>query len=64
MGVQQTFGGSARVIFPILCGAAFDRFPELPFFLSAVLVAGTIALGLGMEGYLRPRTEPETAPAA
>jgi multidrug resistance protein len=64
MGVQQTFGGSARVIFPILCGAAFDRFPELPFFMSAVLVAGTIALGLGMEGYLRPRTEPETAPAA
>lgn len=64
MGVQQTFGGSARVLFPILCGAAFDRFPELPFFMSAVLVAGTIALGLGMEEYLRPRAEPEAATAA
>jgi multidrug resistance protein len=64
MGVQQTFGGSARVLFPILCGAAFDKFPELPFFMSAVLVAGTIALGMGMEGYLRPTAEPGAASAA
>lgn len=64
MGVQQTFGGSARVLFPILCGAAFDWLPELPFFISAILVAGTIALGLGMEGYLRPSAEPGAATAA
>ena len=31
MGVQQTFGGTARVLFPILAGFAFDRFQELPF---------------------------------
>ncbi len=64
MGVQQTFGGFARVIFPILAGIAFDRFPELPFLASATLVAGTIFLGLGMENYIRPRREPEAAPAA
>jgi multidrug resistance protein len=64
MGVQQTFGGSARVIFPILAGWAFDRFPELPFLVSATLVAGTILLGLGMEGYLQPAAKPETASAA
>jgi multidrug resistance protein len=64
MGVQQTFGGTARVVFPIVAGWAFDRFPELPFFLSATLVAGTILLGLGMEEYLRPKREPEAAPAA
>jgi multidrug resistance protein len=64
MGVQQTFGGTARVVFPIVAGWAFDRFPELPFLLSAALVAGTILLGLGMEEYLRPKREPEAAPAA
>ncbi len=64
MGVQQTFGGTARVVFPIVAGWAFDRFPELPFLLSATLVAGTILLGLGMEEYLRPKREPEAAPAA
>jgi multidrug resistance protein len=64
MGVQQTFGGTARVLFPIAAGFAFDRFQELPFIVSAGLVAGTILLGLGMEEYTRPKREPEAAPAA
>ena len=64
MGVQQTFGGMARVLFPIMAGFAFDRFPELPFLVSAALVAGTILLGLGMETYTQPKREPEAAPAA
>jgi MFS family permease len=64
MGVQQTFGGLARVLFPIFAGWAFDRFPELPFLVSAALVAGTILLGLGMEEYTRPKREPEPATAA
>jgi MFS family permease len=64
MGVQQTFGGTARVLFPIMAGWAFDRFPELPFLVSAALVAGTILLGLGMEEFIRPKHEPEAAPAA
>ena len=64
MGVQQTFGGTARVLFPIAAGFAFDRYPGLPFIVSASLVAGTILLGLGMEEYTRPKREPEAAPAA
>jgi MFS family permease len=64
MGVQQTFGGSARVIFPILAGFMFDQFIELPFLVSAVLVAGTIYLGLGMETYIHPEPSAEAAPAA
>jgi MFS family permease len=64
MGVQQTFGGTARVLFPIAAGFAFDRYPGLPFIVSASLVAGTILLGLGMEDYTRPKREPEAAPAA
>lgn len=64
MGVQQTFGGIARVLFPPLLGWLFDRHISLPFFVSATLVAGTILLGLGMEEYTRPRREPQPAPAA
>ena len=64
MGVQQTFGGTARVVFPILAGWAFDWYPALPFLVSAALVAGTILLGLGMEEFIRPKREPEAATAA
>ena len=51
MGVQQTFGGAARVIFPVVYGYLFDRVIQLPFLVAAVLVAGTILLGLRMETY-------------
>ena len=54
MGVQQTFGGLSRVCFPILFGFLYDRYLPLPFLLSATLVAATIFLGLGMEGYTKP----------
>ena len=53
MGVQQTFGGASRVAFPIIYGFLFDRMIGLPFYLAAVLVAGTISLGLGMESYVK-----------
>ena len=59
MGVQQTFGGSARVIFPIVFGLLFDIALPLPFLLSASLVIFTIYLGMNMESYL-----PARAPAA
>jgi len=64
MGVQQTFGGTANALFPILAGIAFDRFVELPFLASAALVAGTIYLGLGIEGNITPKPSTEAAPAA
>jgi MFS family permease len=53
MGVQQTFGGASRVVFPILYGWLFDQSIGLPFYLAAVLVAGTITLGLGMESFTK-----------
>ena len=55
MGVQQTFGGMARVVFPVLFGWLFDRSVPLPFLLAAALVTVTIYLGLGMESHVRPR---------
>jgi multidrug resistance protein len=58
MGVQQTFGGVARVLFPIWTGWAFDHLGVgVPFWTSAGLVMGTLWLGLGMEGYAKTRAE-------
>ena len=48
MGVQQTFGGIARVIFPILGGLAFDRIVELPFVVGGGLVLATMFLVAGV----------------
>ena len=58
MGVQQTFGGSARVVFPILFGLLFDIALPLPFLLSASLVVFTIYLGKNMESYMTPKLQP------
>jgi multidrug resistance protein len=61
MGVQQTFGGIARVIGPIWAGFAFDYLGKgVPFFTGAALAAFTIVLGLGIERHL-PAREPKPA---
>ena len=50
MGVQQTFGGLARVIVPLWAGFAYDRLGHsVPFYTSALLIGGTIFLGLGID---------------
>ncbi len=50
MGVQQTFGGLARIIIPLWAGFAYDHLGmTVPFFTSAVLVGGTILIGLGVD---------------
>src|SRR5213076_890944 len=50
MGVQQTFGGLARVIVPLWAGFSYDHFGKtVPLFTSAVLVLATIALGYGID---------------
>ncbi len=54
MGVQQTFGGVARVLAPIWAGFAWDHLGvPVPFWTGALLVGGTFFLGLGMEEYVR-----------
>ena len=50
MGVQQTFGGLARVIIPLWAGFSYDHFGKtVPLFTSAALVFGTIVLGFGID---------------
>ena len=54
MGVQQTFGGLSRGIFPLVAGLAYDHLGiGVPFWLSATLVAGTLLLGFDMESYAK-----------
>lgn len=53
MGVQQTFGGITRSVFPALAGLAYDHLGiGVPFWIAGALVAGTIVLGVGMERYV------------
>src|SRR5687767_3807286 len=50
MGMQQTYGGLARVIVPLWAGFSYDHFGKaVPLFTSAALVFGTIMLGLGID---------------
>jgi MFS family permease len=56
MGLQQTFGGVARMIAPLWAGFAFDRLGiGIPFYTSAAFVLVTIFLGLGLDQYVKPR---------
>jgi multidrug resistance protein len=64
MGVQQTFGGMARVIGPLAGGWAYDHLGVgVPFWGAAVLVIGTLLLGFGLGGYGRTNPDRATVPA-
>jgi MFS family permease len=55
MGLQQTFGGVARIIAPLWAGFAFDHLGTgIPFYSSALFVLATITLGLGLDQYVKP----------
>ena len=69
MGVQQSFGGAARVLFPLLAGWTFEHLGVgYPFWTSAVLVLGTLFLSFGIaprgEEPAPPSGRPGTAPVA
>ena len=53
LGVQQTFGGVSRVAFPVAAGLLMDQYGKgVPFWLSGILVLGTLALTGAMESYM------------
>jgi multidrug resistance protein len=61
MGVQHTFGGVSRVIFPLAAGVAMDHLGlGFPFVVAGVLVLGTLALTTSMEDYAAPRAQSVT----
>lgn len=56
MGLQQTYGGVARIIVPLWAGFAFDKLGVgIPFYTSAAAVLLTIFLGLGLDQYVKPK---------
>jgi len=65
MGMQQTYGGVARVIAPLFFGWAFDSLgPSSPYFFSSAFIAATIFLGLGLDQYARHEVPVAAEPAA
>src|SRR6185436_17369468 len=77
MGMQQTYGGVARIIAPLFYGWAFDSLGvSSPYYFSSAIIAATILLGFGLDKYARPElpisaavatateiSEPEEVPA-
>ena len=60
MGLQQTFGGMARVLAPLFYGWAFDNLGmAVPFYFSAAFVLATLPLGFGLGRFAGPK--PKTA---
>jgi MFS family permease len=60
MGVQQTFGGASRAVFPMLFGVLFDKAGMgVPFWTSAAFVLLTLTLGAGLEGYVHQPPVPQ-----
>jgi len=57
MGVQHTFGGASRVVFPIAAGLLMDRFGMgVPFWLSALLVLATLPFAWALADALQPES--------
>lgn len=64
MGMQQTYGGVARIIAPLFFGWAFDSIGvSAPYFFSAAFIVATIFLGFGLDQYARPRVSIAQEPA-
>jgi MFS family permease len=64
MGVQHTFGGVSRVIFPLAAGVAMDHLGlGFPFVIAGVLVLGTLLLTTSMEEYAPSRAASVTKSA-
>lgn len=53
MGVQQTFGGVARVVGPLWAGWAYDHLGvSVPFITAAIFVVATLILSAGMDEFM------------
>ncbi|HKP39053.1 MAG TPA: MFS transporter [Pyrinomonadaceae bacterium] len=54
MGMQQTYGGVARIIAPLFYGWAFDSLGVAsPYYFSSAIIAATIFLGFGLDKYAK-----------
>jgi len=55
MGVQHTWGGVSRVVFPVAAGVLMDRFGVgVPYWAAALLLLAALPLTRALGAYLRP----------
>lgn len=55
MGVQHTYGGISRVVFPVAAGMLMDRFGVgVPYWVAALLLLAALPLTRALSGYLQP----------
>jgi predicted MFS family arabinose efflux permease len=54
MGMQQTYGGVARIIAPLFFGWCFDALGvSAPYFFSSSFILATLLLGFGLDRYAK-----------
>jgi MFS family permease len=57
MGVQHTFGGLSRVVFPVAAGVLMDYFGVgVPFWIAGILVLATLPFAWGLAASLSPES--------
>jgi hypothetical protein len=62
MGVQHTFGGVSRVVFPVAAGLLIDRFGVgVPFWISGLLVLATLPFAWALADSLPAASEASVA---
>ncbi|MFL5459749.1 MAG: MFS transporter, partial [Gemmatimonadales bacterium] len=62
MGVQHTFGGVSRVLFPVVAGLLMDRLGVgVPFWIAGLLVLATLPFAWGLAGSLPPESPASVA---
>jgi MFS family permease len=62
MGMQQTYGGVARIIAPLFYGWAFDSLGvSSPYYFSSAIIATTLLLGFGLDQYAKSDAAPQPA---
>jgi MFS family permease len=65
MGMQQTYGGVARIIAPLFFGWSFDSLGvSSPYFFSSAFIVATIFLGFGLDQFARREELPAEREAA
>jgi len=64
MGMQQTYGGVARIIAPLFFGWSFDHLGvSSPYYFSSVFIIATVFLGFGLDQFAGKEKAAATPPA-
>ena len=65
MGLQQTYGGVARIVAPLFFGWSFDSLGvSSPYFFSAAFIFATLFLGFGLDQYAKREEPPKKSEKA